>query len=111
MQPAIPDSVVLRLGARHAAVARELERLLDAVQELAASAERSVTQRGEAATLAWLGRVWREVDRELHWCSSLPREMRYASAPVPVPAPRRRRDEIGFVVRCATPDPTPVGEP
>ena len=110
MQPAIPDSVVLRLSARHAAVARELERLLDAVQELAASAERSVTQRGEAATLAWLGRVWREVDRELHWCSSLPRETR-PSAPVPVPAPRRRRDEIGFVLRCATPDPTPLGEP
>ena len=93
-QPAIPDPVVQRLGARHGAVARELERVLNTVQEVAASAERSVTERGEAATLAWLSRIWREVDRELHWCSSLPRDTRHP--PASMPMPRRRRDEIGL---------------
>ena len=93
-QPAIPNPAVQRLGARNAAVARELERVLHTVQEVAASAERSVTERGEAATLAWLGRIWREVDRELHWCSSLLPDTRHP--PPSIPVPRRRRDEIGL---------------
>jgi hypothetical protein len=90
-----PELVVQRLAGHHPEVARELEHLLDTMRELAALAERSVAAQGEAATLAWLTRLWHEVDRELRWCSTLPQDARRASAPTPIH--RRRRDEIGPV--------------
>lgn len=96
--PPAPDLVVQQLATHHPEVARELERLLAAMHEAAALAERSVAEQGEAATLAWLTRLWHEVDRELRWCSSVPRDARRASPSMPMP--RRRRDEIG-------PGPTP----
>lgn len=89
-----PNPTEQRLGARHPEVARELERLLTAVQDVCASAERSLAEQGEAASLAWLSRIWREVDRELRWCNSIPRDTRQTPASMPVP--RRRRDEIGL---------------
>jgi len=88
----LPNPILRRLGADHPEVALELERLLRAVDDVAALAERSVAEQGQAATLAWLSRIWREVDRELHWCSSIPPHTRHVSASTP--SPRRRRDEI-----------------
>jgi len=86
---------VQRLATHHPEVARELEGLLDTMREVAALTERSVAAQGEAATLAWLTRLWHEVDRELRWCSSVPQEARRAPASMPIH--RRRRDEIGPV--------------
>jgi hypothetical protein len=90
-----PELVVQRLAGHHPEVARELEHLLDTMREVAALAERSVGAQGEAATLAWLTRLWHEVDRELRWCGSVPQDARHASASIPIH--RRRRDEIGAV--------------
>ena len=97
--PLLPNPMLRRLSADHPEVALELERLLRAVHDVAALAERSVAEQGQAATLAWLSRIWREVDRELHWCSSIPPHARHVSTSTPLP--RRRRDEI---------DPTPQGK-
>jgi len=93
--PPAPEFIVQRLATHHPDVARELERLLVAMREAAALAERSVAVQGEAATLAWLTRLGHELDRELRWCSSIPQGARRASASMPIP--RRRRDEIGPV--------------
>ena len=87
-----PNPVVQRLAADRPEVARELERLLAGVHEVAALAERTTAEQGEAATLAWLSRIWRELDRELRWCNSIPRDARHACASMPMP--RRRRDEV-----------------
>jgi len=68
--------------------AKELEHLKAVVCEIGNMAQRSLAERGEAVTLAWLRRIVQRVEHlEAAWRKTLP------VTPKPTPEQQRRRDD------------------